>query len=341
VVTRQQTLRDGEVRGGIPFRRGALYHLLKNRIYRGDIVHHDKVYPGEHDGIVPDELFDAVQARLAANTADYRAKTRASSVSLLAGLIRDQSDRPLSPSHAVKAGKRYRYYVTNTAVPTDAPARVLRFPAIPLEAAIRRAIEDAIQNIRIDNNDLPGIGASELATIERAKTMLIDFVKTSRTSAVRHVLLAIDLQVEASSDQIIATCCRRKVLERLTHTIDWKHASGRMSLTVSTEAHYNGQELRLRINPSHNEVANPNDQLVALIVRALAARDLLIAEGQSIPTNRKRELLRKARAAYLAPDIITAIFEGRQPRSLTARAIDRVGRMPICWREQRRMFGFN
>ncbi len=341
VVTKRQTLRDGEVRGGISFRRGALYHVLKNRIYRGDIVHHDNVYPGEHDGIVPEEIFDAVQARLAANTADYRGKTRASSVSLLAGLIRDQSDRPLSPSHAVKAGKRYRYYVTNTAVPTDEPARVLRFPAMPLEAAIIRAMERAIEHIRVDGNDLSGVGVSELATIERAKAMLVDHVKTGRTSAVRPLLLAIDLQVEASPNQITTTCCRRKMLEQLAHTIDWTGVSGRVVLTVETQAHHNGQELKLRINPSHNEVANPNEQLVALIVRAHAARDLLIAQGQLIPTSRKRELLRMARAAYLAPDIITAIFEGRQPRALTARAVDRVGRMPICWREQRQMLGFN
>lgn len=93
IVTKRQRLRDGSVRGGIPFARGALYHLLKNRIYRGDIVHHDKVYPGEHDGIVPENLFDDVQTQLADNVADRRAGTRASSGSLLFGMIRDDSDR--------------------------------------------------------------------------------------------------------------------------------------------------------------------------------------------------------------------------------------------------------
>ena len=44
VVTKRQTMRDGSSRGAIPFNRGALYYFLKNRIYRGDIVHHDKVY---------------------------------------------------------------------------------------------------------------------------------------------------------------------------------------------------------------------------------------------------------------------------------------------------------
>ena len=149
IVTKRQSMRDGSKRGGIVFTRGPLYHLLKNRIYRGDIVHYDKIYPGAHEAIVPDDLFDEVQAQLATNVADHRAGMRATSGSLLVGMIRDASDRPLSPSHAVKAGKRYRYYVTNIAVPTDRPGRVLRLSALPIETGIVVAIRQAITNLRV------------------------------------------------------------------------------------------------------------------------------------------------------------------------------------------------
>ena len=103
---------------------------------------------------------------------------------------------------------------------------------------------------------------------------------------------------------------------------------------------HNGHEMRLRIDAPKGVAAPANRQLIALIIRAHAARDLLASDGDVISANRKRELLRTARAAYLAPDIVTAIFAGRQPRSLSARTLDRMGRMPICWREQRQMFGF-
>ena len=103
VVTKRQTMRDGSIRGGIPFSRGALYHFMKNRIYRGDIVHHDKVYPGEHEAIVTATLFDKVQELLASSIGDRRSGKHFVSLSLLAGRIRDGPNRPMSPSDAASA----------------------------------------------------------------------------------------------------------------------------------------------------------------------------------------------------------------------------------------------
>ena len=341
IVTKRQSMRDGSKRGGIAFTRGPLYHLLKNRIYRGNIVHYDKVYPGAHETIVPYNLFDEVQAQLATNVADHRAGRRATSGSLLAGMIRDASDRPLSPSHAVKAGKRYRYYVTNIAVRTDRPGCVLRLLALPLETGIVAAIRQAIANLRVGNAELAQIGGSDIARIECAKAELVKHTKSSRTSTIRQLLLAIDLQIEVATDKIIASCCRRQLLERLDTGMDWSAVTGRVDIGVTATVMHYGQEMRLRIDPPSADAPSANAQLISLVIRAHAARDLLATDGHATATDRKRELLRTARAAYLAPDIVTAIFEGRQPRTLNARTIDRIGRMPICWREQRRIFGFD
>ena len=75
VLTKRQAMRDGSSRGGQAFSRGGLYYFLKNRIYRGEIVHHDKVYAGEHQAIVTAALFDAVQEQLAVNIGDRRSGT--------------------------------------------------------------------------------------------------------------------------------------------------------------------------------------------------------------------------------------------------------------------------
>ena len=64
IVTKVQQRTSGPHRGGVPFGRGSLFHLLKNPIYRGKIVHKDQVYEGEHEAIVDEELWDAVQAQL-------------------------------------------------------------------------------------------------------------------------------------------------------------------------------------------------------------------------------------------------------------------------------------
>lgn len=204
-----------------------------------------------------------------------------------------------------------------------------------------RSLEQAIASVRIDGDDLPDISVTEIASIERAKGALVEHVRNSRNSAIRTALLAIDLKVEVSRDQIGSSCCRQRLLKHLDGTIDWSKVTGRVALSIDVTAYHNGQELRLKIDPPPGEVASVNEQLVALIIRAHAARDLLLAEGQGVSTDRKRELLRTARAAYLAPDIITAIFEARQPRSLTVRLVDRISKMPLDWREQRRTFGFD
>src|SRR5213075_1397198 len=95
--------------GGKPLARGALYTMLRNRIYRGEIVHKDQHYPGEHEPIIDEKLWDEVQAKLAANAVERSAGEAVASPSLLAGLLYDGQGHRMSPSHAVKNGMRYRY----------------------------------------------------------------------------------------------------------------------------------------------------------------------------------------------------------------------------------------
>ena len=55
---------------------------------------------------------------------------------------------------------------------------------------------------------------------------------------------------------------------------------------------------------------------------------------------RRSHLTRLARLRFLAPDIVTAIVEGRQPIELTSRSLLRISDLPLGWSEQRRMLGF-
>ena len=122
VTSKRRRMRDGRVIGGKPINRGALYHLLHNRLYRGEMVHKDKAYPGQHEAIVDEALWDEVQATLAANTnGERREGTR--QPSLLTGLVVDEQGEGLSPSHAVKKGRRYRYYVLPPSHPRGQTSR--------------------------------------------------------------------------------------------------------------------------------------------------------------------------------------------------------------------------
>jgi hypothetical protein len=85
--------------------------LLQNRIYLGEVVHKGISYPGEHERIIDDELWSAVEARLLANRGAQR-RSRLETGSLITGLIFDHRGNLMSPSYSVRRGKRYRYYVS-------------------------------------------------------------------------------------------------------------------------------------------------------------------------------------------------------------------------------------
>src|SRR5499433_2543395 len=121
----------GRMIGGKLFSRGALYLMLRNRTYRGEIVHKGQSHPGEHPPIIDQSLWDVVQMRLAGNTAERNAGPRAHQPSLLVGVLFDRDGNRMTPSYAVKNGTRYRYYVSSQNQRESATA--LRIPAGEIE----------------------------------------------------------------------------------------------------------------------------------------------------------------------------------------------------------------
>src|SRR3954462_3353951 len=117
ITSKSWTSSTGRHWGGKPIARGALYLLLQNRIYRGEIVHKEQHYPGEHQAIVDPELWELAQAKLAANAVERSTGERAKNPSLLTGLLFDGDGNRMTPTHAVKNGRRYRYYVSHPLVP--------------------------------------------------------------------------------------------------------------------------------------------------------------------------------------------------------------------------------
>jgi site-specific DNA recombinase len=102
----------GKKHGGELFGRGALYHLLANPIYVGEISHKKQIHPGKHEAILDRKLWEQVQAKLRSNRQSLTARTEASSSSMLAGLLFDANGVPYTPQHSVKKGRRHRYYTS-------------------------------------------------------------------------------------------------------------------------------------------------------------------------------------------------------------------------------------
>ncbi|PPE78603.1 hypothetical protein C3941_17685 [Kaistia algarum] len=120
-----------------------------------------------------------------------------------------------------------------------------------------------------------------------------------------------------------------------------------ISLAVPVAFKRSGFELRLVV-PGKETAARPDTSLVRLIARAHQILGRLSGDPELIVADVAREeglnksyVSRLVRLAFLAPDTITAILEGRQPVTLTANKLMADTRLPIDWVEQRRVLGFN
>src|SRR5438552_2391061 len=136
----------GTERGGKLFSRGHLYTLLSNPIYTGQIAHKGELHPGQQPALIDDESWSTVRDQLAANTSNHRRRAKAAEPSLLTGLLVDATGDRLTPSHAVKKGRRYRYYVS-AALITDAGAdraQGWRLAAREIEEAVIKILADAL-----------------------------------------------------------------------------------------------------------------------------------------------------------------------------------------------------
>jgi site-specific DNA recombinase len=143
IVTKCRILKSGIAVGGIPFTRGPLAHLLRNRFYIGEVAFKGEVLRGEQTAIVDRVLFEAVQAWLDEQVNDYRAK-RTTSVALLTGRLFDDRGNRMSPTHVRNRGTRYRYYLSSALLqgePTSAGS-VRRVPAAEVEALVVKAMRD-------------------------------------------------------------------------------------------------------------------------------------------------------------------------------------------------------
>ena len=112
VRSKRWVTEKGRVLGGAVINRGALFYMLKNRHYLGEIPHNGTNHPGLHPAIVDVELFDAVQAKLLDNQTVRRARLAKAATHLLTGKVFDGEGRRFSPTFSTgRTGRIHRYYV--------------------------------------------------------------------------------------------------------------------------------------------------------------------------------------------------------------------------------------
>src|SRR6201981_3272722 len=149
IRTKTRLLATGGTRGGIPFERGTLFYLLRNRFYIGEVRYKGDILPGEQPPIMDRALFDAVQQKL---TDQWTAKTsvRNTGDHLLNGLLFDDAGHRMAPTHATKAGIRYRYYVSLPCLHGEAKTAkvgsIARVPASEIEDVIVKSLNEHLKS---------------------------------------------------------------------------------------------------------------------------------------------------------------------------------------------------
>jgi site-specific DNA recombinase len=348
---------DGSSRGGKPIVRGALYLLIQNRLYRGEISHKGAVYPGEHPAIIDPALWDAVQTQLAEHRANSPGRPNGTMPSLLTGLLYDETGDRMVPSHAVKAGKRYRYYVSARLITgnrAEAPDG-MRVPAAEVESGVIERIRRFLTNGGALFEALQPLEPNvvRLQPLMRRAEEIAGTLGDRGRSDLAAMLRRIVSRIEVRSDQISITIQPAGLLNLLRRTDAVDDAARAalateigdpLVLTVPLARRRAGRDTRLLIDGPEATQADP--ALLRMLLRARDLRDKLMQSGEaSLTETAKAEgvsrsyLTRMARLAFLSPEITTAILDGRQPVQLTAARLSRLTDLPLAWSEQRQVLG--
>jgi site-specific DNA recombinase len=309
-VTKRRVLKSGKSVGGIPFTRGPLAHLLRNRFYIGEVLFKSEILPGEQPAILDRDLFEAVQTKLAEQATNH-VKARTDSEALLMGRIFDDRGNRMSPSHVGKRGVKYRYYISSALLDgrTKEAGSVTRVPAAEIEALVARAIRDHI-NVGPATDDRAIIAAHPPEVIIHPGEIAIRMGDDDKACDSDRNLIRVPWQKQPSKR-------RREIL-----------------LPASGE--------RRDVRPIRSET---RATLIKAIARGRRWMDELIEnQGTTAETIAHREgcSTRKVNMtislAFLSPALVTAALEGRLPRGV---GVTRLCDMPVEWSRQHQALGLN
>ena len=328
IISRRQTTKGGEMRGGKTLSRGHIHYILKSPIYAGRIPHKGKTYKGQHPAIIDPERWERVQHRLASKApAEAKGETRQTERSPLTGKLFDDRGERLSPSHTRKGRRRYRYYISRAYVTgrkEDLQAKGWRLPASAFEHMIANSIrvylrdgagknlilDPDVQSVRCLDTMGEGEDADQLALLNSARI---------HEGTLR---LALDGSTLAKICKIAST----KVDEDL---LDFEIPFAQKRRGVETR--FVLSDRSAKVDPILlGNVARAHQWLARM--KAGEAFDEIAASEK---TTRKR-VQQTLEFAFLAPDVVRDIIAGKQPQGLTSTWC-MTHQIPAEWQSQRKL----
>jgi DNA invertase Pin-like site-specific DNA recombinase len=322
IRTKARLLATGATRGGVLFGRGSLFYLLRNRFYVGEVKYKDEILPGEQPAIMDRELFDAVQQKLTEQWTT-RSTTRNASDHLLTGLLFDDSGHRMVPTHATKAGVRYRYYVSlphlHGESKTASVGSVSRVPATDIEDIIVNSLNESLtvqkkSNSNITRVDNPKVLLEQVARVD---------VHEDRLS----------IRLKSADDEETSDAADGHLL-----SVPWRKPPSRKSRQILVPHGIPKSEVR-------STKVERRARLVSAIARGRRWLDEVVSgsvtDVQQIAARQKcsvRQVNMTISLAFLAPDLVRAAVEGRLPRGI---GVERLRDAPAEWSQQFEALGLN
>jgi site-specific DNA recombinase len=330
IVSKRRTFANGESRGGKPIGRSALYAILNNRAYVGETTHKGASYRGEHQAIVPRDLFDTVQQKLADGAPPSTSKVREAQDAPYVGLLFDETGERMLPTYSVKGrGMRYRYYVSRPSLKGErSKAAICRIPAPPLEAFLAGVFGrlglpvDQIQSVVGRINILP-------------HSIVIHLDRSQSVAQWRSV------SDDRGAESGLIADRRQHLLTGETLS----DAGNRLVVVLPVRARFRGGASTVFPNGANGGAPSPDLALIKAVARAHRWREMLTSgEADSIESIARRFGLDRGHVgltlnlAFLSPALTRAILKGEQPSGLRLiRLLD--AEIPLSWREQEEVFG--
>jgi site-specific DNA recombinase len=323
IRTKTRLLSTGATRGGIPFGRGALYYLLSNPFYIGEVKYKNEILPGEQSPIMDRALFDAVRQKSLAQWS-HRTVVRNKSDHLLTGLLFDDAGHRMIPTHATKAGIRYRYYVSTPVLhgeaKTASAGSVSRVPAADIEDVVVKFLKEHLAA----NQDKSTTSAVRPGDRE-ALAQLVAGIVVHRNRLI--------VQFKSDHTDEASDCSDDRTL-----TIPWQKPPSKRS-----------RQILLPHNASRNDVRPEQFERRARLVSAIArgrrwlddvvsGRVTSVAQLCAREKCSVRQVNMTISLAFLAPNLVKAAIEGRLPRGI---GIERLRDPPTEWSRQFEALGLN
>jgi len=294
----------GRESGGCLFSRGHLYKILSNPVYIGQIVHKGQAHPGQHESIIPQELWQQVQTRLA-QQAIRRTASRSSSEALLTGKLFDEAGHVMSPSWTSKGARRWRYYVAQAASQQqhDQNDTLRRVSAPVIENTVTQAVAALAPDGRLDAAAIRAL--LHRVTVEPSSLV----IETSVTD-------------EAGNPRTIRVPWLARPPKPMSDILFSERDDDSTIRPMRVEAH---GRLVQALGKAHHWLDELQKGRVA-DTQTLAER-----EGCS-----ERSIRLTLSLAFVAPDIIQTALDRKLPRGF---GLSRLTGLPMDWAEQRRVLG--